>query len=178
MAPLSKPKVHRFLTRSDNATTAGGKGRALEDMICYVFGAIPGVQITHRNTLDAFRSEEIDIALWNEKHPRGLRHFHHIILVECKNWSTAVGSSEVGWFESKLRSRGLPFGILVASNGITGNALERTNAHSVIADALSDGRQIIVMTRAEIQDLTSTDGLVKLIKRKLCELAVARTVFV
>jgi len=63
-----------------------GAGRALEDLICYVTGLIPGVAITHRNELNAFDTEEIDVAIWNDGAADGLFFLPNIILVECKNW--------------------------------------------------------------------------------------------
>ena len=105
---------------------------------------IPGISITARNQLNAFEAEEIDVAFWNEGHPNGLRMFDHLILVECKNWSGRVGYAELAVFLDKLTSRGRPLGILVAANGITGDASSMTAAHSVIARALANGREIFV----------------------------------
>ena len=86
-----------------------------------------------------------------------------------------LGSAEVGWFDTKLRRRAQPFGILIAANGITGNAADRTAAHDVISAALAEGRQFVVITRDEIENLTLSIHLVELIQNKLCELAVAGT---
>lgn len=64
-------------------------------------------------------AQEIDVAFWNEGDPAGL--FAHIILVECKNWSSPAG---------------LPLGIFVAAAGITGDPSNLTAAHSVLAHTL------------------------------------------
>lgn len=177
MAIISENRIQEFITISDNADTTVEKGRALENLICYLFQKIPGIVVTRRNQLNTFESEEIDIAFWNNQNVRGLYFLNHIILVECKNWSNPTGSSEVSWFDSKLRHRGQNFGILVASNGITGQATEKTAAHDVISRSLGEGRQIIVITRTEIESLANTDQLVRLIQEKLCELAVSGTIF-
>jgi len=43
--------------------------------------------------------------------------------------------------------------------------------------ALGRGMQVIVINRAEIESLTDTIQFVRLMKEKLCELAVSGTVF-
>jgi hypothetical protein len=157
--------------------TTAARGRALEDLIAYVFELIPGISVTARNELNAFEAEEIDLAFWNEGDPAGLRMFDHLILVECKNWSSPAGYSELAVFHDKLQSRGRPLGILVAAAGITGDPTSLTNAYSVLARALSQGREILVLTRHEIEQLTDTDELVLLLKRKRAQLAVSGTIF-
>ena len=175
MARISQQRVKQYLSIGDNAHTTVEKGRALEDLICYIFEKIPGITVTKRNTLNQFESEEIDIAFWNKPHQNGLYFLQNIILVECKNWSRPLGSVEVSWFDTKLRRRAQPFGILVAANGITGDPANKTAAHNIISAALAEGRQFVVLTRHEIEALTLSSQLVELIQAKLCELAVAGT---
>jgi len=177
MAPLSDAKVRQYLSVMQNAGSAAEKGRSLEDLLCYVFGKIPGIEITHRDQLNTFESEEIDIALWNDRSAGSLDFLPNIILIEAKNWSSAIGSSEVAWFDRKLQNRGLDFGIFVAVNGITGNATDRTAAHEIVAGSLRDHRRMVVMTGNDLFGLRQTDALVTLIKTKLCELAVTGTLF-
>ena len=175
MARISQQRINQFLAIGDNAATTAEKGRAFEDLICYLFSKIPGISVTRRNILNQFGSEEIDVAFWNRPNPNGLYFLQNIILVECKNWSQPLGSAEVSWFDAKLRRRAQPFGILIAANGITGNAADKTAAHDVISAALAEGRQFVVITRQEIENLTLSIQLVELIQSKLCELAVAGT---
>ena len=68
-------------------------------------------------------------------------------------------------------------GILVAAAGITGDPTTLTAAHSVLARALAQGREILVITRAEIEKLSDTDELVRLLKQKRAQLAVSGTIF-
>src|SRR5262245_50010468 len=114
MATISRTYVQRLLRQGDNARSTTAKGRSLEDLVCYLFGKVPGITVTKRNSLNIFESEEIDVAFWNKKIARGFYFLPNIILVECKNWSSPIGSSEVSWFNEKLRARAQPFGILVA----------------------------------------------------------------
>ena len=176
MANIDQATVQSFFEAGDNGANTAERGRALEDLVCYVFAQIPGISTVRRNEMNAFDTEEIDVALWNDAHNDGLFFLSNIILVECKNWSNPVSSIEVSWFDTKLRNRGLNFGILVAANGITGNPSDVTAAHNTIAGALKEGRRLIVFTRKEIQDLTDSSELVRMFKEKLCDLAVKGTI--
>jgi hypothetical protein len=169
---INQTTCRAYVHAGVNAATTAAKGKALEDLICYLFGLVPGITITHRNEKNEFLTEEIDVALFND----GLGFLPNIILVEAKNWSSRVGSIEVAWFLTKLTNRGLDFGILVTSLGITGDAADLTAAHQIVAMALPRRRKLIVITIDEIQGLADTDDLVLLIKTKLCDLAVKGTI--
>ena len=177
MARIARNRVIKLLARGRNGATPTEKGRALEDTVCYVFGRVPGISVTKRNVHNVFHSEEIDVAFFNERHPLGFYYLPQIILVECKNWSVPLGSGEIAWFNEKLRNRGLEVGILVAANGITGNAKQRTDAHAIIAGALREQRMILVISTTELSTLQDTRDLIRLLKEKLCELAVEGTIF-
>jgi hypothetical protein len=172
MPVLENAAIQRYLDLGRNSATAAQRGRAMEDMICYVLGLVPGVAITHRNEKNAFLTEEIDVAVWNDAVADGFFFLPNIVLVECKNWSTRVGSAELSWFDAKLRSRGLLYGILVTTIGLTGQSADTTAAHSVLAGALRDGRRLIVITTDELLASGSTEALVHLVKRKLCDLVL------
>ena len=103
----------------------------------------------------------------------GLPFLPNVVLIECKNWNNPVSSIEVNRFCQKLASRGLDFGILIANNGITGNANDLDAAHNTIAFHLAQKRIIVVITRQEINAITTTAQMVQLIKEKICLLAVA-----
>jgi hypothetical protein len=94
---------------------------------------VPGLGQPVRNRPNAFGTEEIDVASYNDQEPQGLRAFNPILLIERKNRSKPVGSIEVSWFLTKIRNRGLDFGILVAAQGVTGDAHDKTAAHDVIS---------------------------------------------
>jgi len=176
MPAIVAATVQAYVDAGRNGATTAVQGRSLEDLICYVLGQAPGVAITHRNALNVFDTEEIDVAVWNDGASNGLVFLPNIVLVECKNWSTRVGSGELNWFDTKLRNRGLTFGILVTTLGITGQPADLTAAHAVVAAALREGRRLIVLTTDELVAVGDTQGLVQLIKTKLCDLAVKGTI--
>jgi hypothetical protein len=173
---ILRATIESYVEVGTNGATTAHQGRALEDLICYVFAQVPGITISRRNEMNAFQTEEIDVALWNDGHTDGFFFLPNIILVECKNWSSKVGSAELNWFDSKLRNRGLSFGVLVAARGITGDPAEITAAHSIVAAALREGRRLIIISSNELVALTDSSQLVHLFKEKLCDLAVKGTV--
>jgi Restriction endonuclease len=177
MTAIDGERIAALFAAGDRADTSTARGRALEDVIVYLFELIPGVTCHARNELNASGDEEIDVAFWNDQHQDGLRQFDKLILVECKNWSTAVDSKELLTFQQKLEDRGRPQGILVAANGITGDPNKPTAAHSALGRALMRKLEILVLTRYEIEQLTDTAQLIRLLKRKCAQLAVSGTVY-
>lgn len=175
MPSINGQVLRNFVRAGEIAQNTTEQGRALEDLICYLFEQVPGVSITLRNALNSFEAEEIDIALWNDGDREGLYFLPNIILIESKNWSSRVGAEELSWFDSKLRTRGLDFGILVCPHGITGNPVKLTAAHSVISKALTEKRQLVVLETDEILQFEDTESLCESLKRKLCVLAVNGT---
>ncbi|MGA7502381.1 MAG: hypothetical protein WBX00_37270 [Isosphaeraceae bacterium] len=175
MPAYSKAKIKRLLKKSDTAPTDDAKGDAFEELFCYLFGKIPGITHIERNELSIFSSEEIDAAAWNEQDPRGLKSLNTPIPIECKSSMHPISSKDVDWFISKIRRRRLDFGILVVAKGISGDADKRTGAHDVVSGAIQEGIRVIVITRAELEALISSEELVQLIKVKICKLVVKRT---
>jgi hypothetical protein len=177
MARLSSQRIREYFEIGDNAETTYEQGRALEDLVCYVFERVPGIEVAKRNILNTFETEEIDVAFWNNRQDNGFHFLPNVLLVECKNWSRPIGSQEVGYYVQRIQNRGRDHGILVAANGITGSDDDRDRAHYEIAMALGRGIHILLLTREELINLSDTSELVKLMKEKLCELAVSGTVF-
>ena len=57
------------------------------------------------------------------------------LIFECKNWDAAVDSATLATFIVKVRAARLELGVLVAANGITGDAQQRTAANDIIRQA-------------------------------------------
>lgn len=163
--------IQNFLSTADTATTHADKGKAYEDLACYLFSLVPGIDITARNQLNTFATEEIDVACCNSHHADGLRFLNaFFFLVECKGWDNPVGSEQVSWFIQKIEHRGLDFGVLIAANDITGNAEQLSRAHFLVAAALMKKTRLVIITRKEISALGSGEDLARLIRDKLCQL--------
>jgi len=172
MPPYSRDTIKKFLRKADRAKTDDAKGEALEDLVEHLFAPVPGIALVRRNLMSVFRSEELDMVLHNVWHPQGLTSLNLFIPVECKSCLHPISGRDLDWFISKIRRRTLDMGILVASHGITGDAAELTAAHDIAASALKDGIRLVVITRRDIEKLTSTEELVTLIQTRLCDLVI------
>jgi hypothetical protein len=179
VAALSQVRLQQLFAEGDAATIGQHKGKKLEELIRYVFEKIPGVEFYKCNIVNAPGSEEVDVAFFNNKSARGLSFLENLLLVECKNWSSAVGANHVREFTTKLKHRACAYGVLVAANGITGDAQDRTAAHDAVRMALAVEKiRVIVITRAEVETWTDSSDIIDLFKRKLCELTVDGSIFV
>lgn len=171
MPAYAKRKVKGFLNTIDKATGKAIRGKALEELACYLFSLVPGITITGRNEMNTFATEEIDVACRNEQDPAGLRLLSPFFLVECKGWTDAVNSEQVAWFLMKIEHRGLDFGVLIAANGITGVPEHLTAANFLVSFALATKKiRMVLITREEIEALTSGEELAERIIEKVTRL--------
>lgn len=154
-----------------HSTIGSAKGKVLEELITWLLPQVPGFSATQANIFSAGRASEVDVILWNDRHPNGFPSFPDTILVECKNWEDPVDSSHVAWFDWKLRLGGAPLGILVATKGITGNPERRSKSWSIVQSANMDGRKILIVCLDDLTSLTSRGDLRNLLIDKLSLLA-------
>ena len=159
MPVINHAAVAAQLLAGDAGNTAE-KGDALETVVAETFCQIEGLGIIKRNILDNAGSMEIDILLYNQRHPAGLPFLPNHLIIECKNWASRVDTATLTVFTGKLRKCRVDVGILVAANGITGNQEDRTRAHAHLRSVFDrDGLKVLVITRAEIEALRDTDQL-------------------
>jgi hypothetical protein len=171
MAAYDPAVIRSYLAIVDNPESNAAKGKAFEDLACYLLNAVPGIKITARNAHNTFATEEIDVAAMNENHPAGLGGLVDFFLVECKGWKDAVNSEQVSWFLTKIRHRGVRFGILIAANGITGEPEHLSRANFLVGVEMATfGIKMVIITREEIETLTSGEDFGQLIIQKVCTL--------
>jgi hypothetical protein len=176
MARYNRNTIRDFLNRSDNAPNADAKGEIFEDLIIYLFTRCRGVRLTDRNILDNTGAREFDVALGNNRMLSPFDYLDPIIICECKNEATPIGADNVRDFHQKLRTSGANNGIIISSNGISGQARGNNRfATTAIIDAMTMDRiKILVLTRAEILALTTTDDLSNLMWEKYSLLTLKR----
>lgn len=171
MAAYNSAVVQSYLAIVDNPSTSAEKGKAFEDLACYLLDGIPGIKITARNQMNTFATEEIDVACKSENDPTGLGGLADFFLVECKGWRDAVNSEQVSWFLTKIRHRGVRFGILIAANGITGEPEHLSRANFLVGVEMATFNiKMVIVTRDEIEKLASGEDFAKLIIQKVCTL--------
>jgi len=159
-----------LVSRAERAKTAHQKGQKLEDLVEYLLGAVPGLEIRARD----FRgpSEEIDLVVWNQTRTTVFSSWDAMVFVECKNWSSPVGVPEIVVFIDRLRRVGLRNGVLVARNGVTGSA--RVDARLLLREALRDGIRIIVITLDELSAIRNLHEFLDLCKEKYCKVFLSQ----
>ncbi|SDR18223.1 Restriction endonuclease [Pseudomonas grimontii] len=166
MALIDHVYIADKLVAGDAGNTAE-KGAALEEVVAETLCQLEGVGVIKRNILDNAGSLEIDILLYNHRLRDGLPFLPTHLIIECKNWQAPVNSATLTVFTGKLRKFRVDFGILVAANGITGDAQDRTAAHAHLRSVYDrDGLAVIVITRAEIEALRDTEDLGLLMREK------------
>ncbi len=106
MPDYDPARVARYLTEVDTAATKDEKGERLESLAVHLFESVPGMRLGARDIINRARSEEIDLAFWNEHSADGFKDFERIILIECKSGSDPVSSNDVRGFLSKLETAG------------------------------------------------------------------------
>ncbi len=176
MSQYSRNKIQDFLARSDTAPNADKKGEIFEDLVIYIFTKCKGIRFKDRDILDSTGAREFDVALGNNRVISAFDFLDPIIICECKNEATPLGANVIRDFHQKLRTSGANNGIIISSNGISGQTRRNNlNALSAITDAMvMDKIKILVLTRAEILTLQTTEDLGNLISEKFDKLTLRR----
>ena len=135
-----------------------------------MFEAVPGILEPVTNVVDYATAGEIDLLFPNRPTRRGLWFLPPAFLCECKNWNSPVGSQEIIVFTDRIRQRACGSGILIATNGITGNPHDLTAANHHIARALEARIEIIVLDWENLRQIRSTRGLIECLQQKWIQL--------
>jgi len=140
LEPLTPPTL---LTLVERASTSDVKGRALEELLCKLFGTIPGLAVYKRVRT---ATEEIDLGIVNDVANGFLASEEPIILAECKNWSGKCGRDEFSLLEKKAENRRerCSLSFLVSWNGF---------ACTIDKELLRSSRQRLVIVPLTRDDL-------------------------
>jgi restriction endonuclease Mrr len=147
------------------------KGPAFEDLVAGVLEAIPGLRMVGRRQRNVTNTAEIDLD-FRATSECPLTFFGPVVLVECKNQKTKVGSPAVDHFAKKLREARVPGGILVTLSGISGSAKSATGAVAALDDARQEGQVIVVLERSELEATSSGDLLAAALQAKFLDMQV------
>ncbi len=170
MTTIPTPELAQKVADCRTATDTKAKGEALEELVSWVFGQIPGLRCVARNTFSEDGSQEIDISFWNDRVAGGLPSLADSLPVECKNWTGPVGAAEVAWFVWKLARGGAVEGVFIAAEGVTGNSERRSHAWAVLQWAKQLGFRIVMLSLDDLEKLQTSEQLVKLIQDRLVAL--------
>ncbi|WP_431293397.1 restriction endonuclease [Pedobacter sp. P26] len=166
MSKFSTIRIKELLEKSDAAKLPDHKGAALEELGCYLFGKMKGLELYGKNKFNKSGSRELDIIFTNDRRTSELHFLDGFIPIECKNTTKKTTSDQVNWFANKVSDTTCRYGILLTLSGVTGKD-ETEAAKSEIMRAVSKfGIGILVLTRAEILDMRSTLDLANLLQQK------------
>lgn len=178
-SPLDKAELsaHVAWCRAPASTTTE-KGQRLECLLAWLLSYLPGFRADRANLYSEDGAQEVDLFFWNEQWRDGFPNFGAQIMCECKNWDRPVDSSDVAWFDWKMRLGGITEGVLFAASGITTRRYRREAAVGILtaANADSPARKIHVITLDDVERLSTTHDLRNLIIEKSMGLA-ARSPF-
>lgn len=137
---------------------SGRKGRLLEDLLVALFRGIPGV----REVIPRLRNDIEEIDVFVGTHGTGVWSPFQAapyVLVECKNWSSAVGRNELDAFEKKLERRhGMArLGLFVAWSGVS-KPFKVTAMHS-------PDHVVVVVDRRQLSDWVAAGDRAALLQR-------------
>lgn len=151
----------------DPATDRAHKGRFLEDALELLFRGMPGFAAVSRNRRNPV--EEIDLVVRNESTDPYWMKEGPYILVECKNWSSTVGSAEVTRFRTKLQDRfdRARLGILVAPGGLA------RDVETTLARASNAPHLVVPLDRSDMEGWLAAPDRVAWLKDRI-ERAVLR----
>lgn len=134
-----------------------------------VFSGVPGLSLEDQDVQSNYRTEEIDLYFWNARVPGGLHFLDCPLIVECKGWSEPLPGRELRNFATLLRDRGRTNGVLVAIQGITGDAAERSAGFFHVAAAMAGGQTVLVITGADLAALQDPGEVVRLLRRRMLD---------
>jgi hypothetical protein len=145
------------------------KGQHLETLIADIMRGIPGITLEDQDVESRYETEEIDLYFSNDHARSGLGFLDDPLIVECKAWSRPVSGRDLRIFATLLRDKGRRSGILVAIEGITGNATTRTAGFFHLAAAMAGGQTVLVVTGADLDAIDGSADLVPLLRRRMLD---------
>lgn len=138
------------------------RGKRFERLLLWLLDEVPDA-LAIANVTSDFGTEQIDVAVANRG---GFRSLPAHFLVECKNYASPLDSKSVGYFLFICLSRGIELAVIVASSGLTGNAIDQKYAHSLAKAAAPMGCRLLILTRTDLLALKSREDLVDLLEKR------------
>lgn len=140
------------------------KGRLLEEVVSDLFALVPGLKIVGTDINSGI--EEIDLQVSNDNSIGIWTEFDRMFFIECKNWSSRVGSNEIRNFEGKLRNFWLHAGIFIAINGFTGGNSESGAIGQNKLRFKQEGFKIILIGGNDLDEIFDSEDLSMRINEK------------
>lgn len=167
MDPVFVAEIAKAWMQSDASESANERGAILEELVKSLFGGLPGFSHWKSRHLTDNGSAEFDVCFHNDIRISPFPFAEPAIVVECKNTGRRIDAAAVRNFIAKLEDVQVSWAFLVAAEGITGSGERNTRAHAAIQSARSRKINLLVITRAEINELQSAEHFAMLVRDKI-----------
>jgi hypothetical protein len=148
-----KAQCANLLSECDVAHSNYEKGYLLEHLTEVIFTSNNSLELIDKRVSTG--DEEVDLVVKNNiNRPFWLAFSSPVFFIECKNWSTPVGSKELRDFEVKLRNHAklAKIGFFVSLNGFT------SEVESELKRMGRDAYHIVLINRHDIDDYLSSSA--------------------
>lgn len=165
--PVYIAEIEHAWAHSDAAESANERGEILEELVKYIFERLPGFSHWKSRHLTNDGSAEFDVCFHNDIRLSPFPFAEPAMVVECKNTGRRIDSAGVRNFIAKLEDVQVSWAFLVAAQGITGSGQRNTRAHAAIQTARTRKVNLLVITRAEVEALQSSEHFAALVRDKV-----------
>jgi len=143
------------------------KKESLENLVECLFKLLPNFEIIEKNLVS--EAEEIDLIVHvNSYDPMNADILEDILgytfLVECRNLVDKVDAKQIRDFAGKLKTKNIKSGIIITSQGITGNSQDRAGRR-IIRDYANQGHIIIVLDKNDLESVSQKISPLWIIRR-------------
>lgn len=146
-----REKLLGLLDKIPKSKTIVEKGRGLEDLIDVIFSSVIGLEVIEKRI--STKDEEIDLVVKNSINGTFWSSLMSpCFFVECKNWKSKVGSSEIRDFEVKIANHRklVKIGFFVSFNGFT------KEVYAALKRASREEYHIVLIDRSDIDRLAKS----------------------
>lgn len=157
-----------------NPSSTKEQGESLERLAGMLFDGIDATSTTERNMFT--ETSEVDVVARHE----GVRdytlfdEYSRYILIECKNWSKAVGAKQIRDFKGKLQASGVNLGIFFSQSGVTGGTRGEYALGELDMAFRNEGIAIVVVDANDLEWIRNGNSFYDLLNRKLYTLRFRR----
>lgn len=147
-----KTQVMEILAICDSTENKYEKGRLLEDLIELLFTSNNSLDLVDKRVSTG--DEEIDLVVKNNiSRPFWIAFGSPLFFIECKNWSSPVGSKHVRDFELKLQNHAklAKVGFFVSINGFS------SEVYGELKRLGRDQYHIVLLDRDDIREYVSSE---------------------
>lgn len=164
---IDAQKYATALSETKTAQTNDDKKKSLEGLAKLLLEGMPFLSFRYSNLRTA--SSEIDLVF----RYRGFEvttvfdELGCYFLVECKNWKEPVGAKHVRDFIGKMQSSRVKLGVLVAPEGVTGQAESADALREIHKTYDKDGLFVVVIAEEHLESVKRGENFYELLEYEI-----------